>query len=62
MASLQENEAMFSKNDLTIFVDWIGKKNTFLFTTSALLAVEWWFAYQVKGIEVLYRKIVITNK
>ena len=30
---------------------------TFLLTTSVLLAVEGYFAYQVKGIDVLYKKI-----
>ena len=32
------------------------RKITFLLTTSALLAVEWYFAYQVQGIDGLYKK------
>ena len=37
--------------------DGIFKKITFLLTTSVLLAVEGYFAYHVKGIDVLYKKI-----
>ena len=33
------------------------QKITFLLTTSVLLAVEGYFAYQVKGIDVLCKKI-----
>ena len=33
------------------------RKITFLLTTSVLIAVEGYFAYQVKGIDVLYKKI-----
>ena len=53
---LQENEAIFSKN---IFFNCRRnfRKITFLLTTSVLLAVKGYFAYQVKGIDVLYKKI-----
>ena len=53
---LQENEAIFSKN---IFFNCRRnfRKITLLLSTSVLLAVEGYFAYQVKGIDVLYKKI-----
>ena len=38
-------------------VDGIFEKITFLLTTSVLLVVEGYFANQVKGIDVLYKKI-----
>ena len=41
---------------------WNFRNITFLLTTSALLAVEGYFAYQVKGIDVLYKKIMFYEK
>ena len=38
------------------------RKITFLLTTPTLLDVEWYFAYQAKGVDVLYKKIVIYGK
>ena len=42
---------------LKIFIYFNFRKITFLLTTSVLLAVEGYFAYQVKGIDALYKKI-----
>ena len=36
---------------------WDFRKITFLLTTSVLLAVEGYFAYQVKGVNVLCKKV-----
>ena len=55
--SLQENEVIFSK-----ILGLIFKKLTFLLITSALLVVELCFAYQMEVIDVLYKKIVISDK
>ena len=38
------------------------RKFTFLLTTSALLTVEWYFAYQMKRIDVLYNKMKYNKK
>ena len=53
---LQGNEAIFSKNKI-FNCRRNFRKITFLLTTSVLLAVEGYFAYQVKEIDVLYKKI-----
>ena len=51
---------------LKIFIYFYFRRNfrkiTFLLTTSVLLAVEGYFAYQVKGIDVLYKKIKYFRK
>ena len=53
---LQENDAIFSTN-IYFFNFWQNfRKISFLLATSVLLAVEGYFAYQVKGIDVLYKK------
>ena len=54
---LQENEAMFSKKYIFFNFRRYIRKITFLLSTSVLFAVERYFAYQVKGIDVLYKKI-----
>ena len=53
--SLQENEAIFKRN-IHIFTFSKKLKNTFLLN-AMLLAVEGYYAYQAKGIDVLYKKI-----
>ena len=40
----------------------IFRKIALLLTTSAFLTVELYFAYKAKGIDVLYKKIVISEK
>ena len=54
---LQENEAILSKIHIFFNFRRNFRKIMFLFTTSVLLAVEGYFAYQVKGIDVLCKKI-----
>ena len=54
---LQENEAIFSKNIYIFQFSTEFSKKAFLLTTSVLLAVEGYFAYQVKGIDVYYKRI-----
>ena len=41
---------------------WDFWKIMFSLSTSMLLAVEWYFAYQVKGIDVLYKKFKYFQK
>ena len=38
------------------------QKNAFLLTTSLLLAMECYFAYPAKGIDILYKNIVVFEK
>ena len=54
---LQENEAIFSNIYIYFNCRRNFRKITFLLTTSVLLAIEGYFTYQVKGIDVLYKKI-----
>ena len=53
--SLQENEAIFSKYYFSKFLNF--RKITLLLTTSVLLGVEEYFAYQVNEIDIFYKKI-----
>ena len=47
-----------SKNNFSKILDRIYQNCTLAY----YLAVEWYFAYHVKGIDVLYKKIVISKK
>ena len=55
---VRENEAFFSKINISNILDCIFE-SCVLLTTSVLLAVEEYFAYQVKGIDVLYKKFKV---
>ena len=55
--SLQENEAIFSKIYIFFSFRQNFQKTTILLTKSAVLAAERYTAYQVKGVDVLYKKI-----
>ena len=62
---LQKNLMLFGKKIIFEYIspNILTELLFFLTATSfALLAVDWCFAYQVKGIEVLYKKIVISEK
>ena len=46
----------YSKKYIFLNVRWIFRKIAILLTNSALVAVEWYIAYQGKGVDVLYKK------